>query len=271
MGGILCSMAFVVGGGDLILTVVYDNNPYAEGLETRWGFSCLVQGAEETILFDTGGEGAVLLSNMEKLRVDPMEVDGVVLSHIHGDHTGGLSAFLKCHPHVTVYLPASFPERFKRGVRDYGAKVVEVHGPTQIGRYIYSTGEMGTTIQEQALVIRTTQGLVVITGCAHPGVVAMVKKAKEMLEGQVALVMGGFHLSGTDPARIGEIVADFKALGVEKVAPCHCSGDVARRVFKEAYGDHFIPAGVGMRLEIKGAFEAMGRMPSSWGEVKKGS
>ena len=85
----------MAGIDDLKITVVYNNYPYKEDLETGWGFSCLVEGADKTILFDTGGDGAVLLGNMDKLRIDPAVVDVVVLSHIHGDHTGGLEDFLE--------------------------------------------------------------------------------------------------------------------------------------------------------------------------------
>ena len=83
---------------DLTLTIVYDNNPCNEELETRWGFSCLVEGLEETILFDVGGEGAVLLRNMKKLGIDIDTIDIVVLSHIHYDHIGGLSTLLEEKP-----------------------------------------------------------------------------------------------------------------------------------------------------------------------------
>jgi len=262
-------IASAAAAEDLALTIVYDNNSYAEGLETQWGFSCLVRGPERTLLFDTGGDGSVLLSNMGKLKIDPEEVDVVVLSHIHGDHVGGLSAFLERNPSVTVYLPKSFPESFKDKVKAYGAKPVEIHEPVEICRHVYSTGELGTAIREQSLVIHTTKGLVVVTGCAHPGVVNIVEKARDMLQSRAYLVMGGFHLSGTSSERIGHIVAQIEALGVEKVAPCHCSGDVARRMFKEVYKDHFIPAGVGMRLEIKEAFEAAGKEPSTWGRIKE--
>ena len=85
---------------DLTITIVYDNNPYNEELETRWGFSCLIEGLEKTILFDVGGEGSVLLKNMEKLKIDPKKVNVIVLSHIHYDHIGGLSDFLKKNPLV---------------------------------------------------------------------------------------------------------------------------------------------------------------------------
>jgi 7,8-dihydropterin-6-yl-methyl-4-(beta-D-ribofuranosyl)aminobenzene 5'-phosphate synthase len=95
---------------DLSITVSYDNNPYKERLTAAWGFSCVIRGTEKTILFDTGGDGSILLANMEELGINPKEIDLVVLSHIHGDHVGGLSSFLEKNPEVVVYLPKSFPK-----------------------------------------------------------------------------------------------------------------------------------------------------------------
>ncbi|MFP4027901.1 MAG: MBL fold metallo-hydrolase [Candidatus Brocadiia bacterium] len=92
------SRSNLVKDNSIRITIVYDNNPYKKGLKTAWGFGCLVEGLEETILFDTGGEGDILMDNMKKLHVDPDDVDAVVISHIHQDHCGGLPAFLK-HNH----------------------------------------------------------------------------------------------------------------------------------------------------------------------------
>ncbi|HEC33647.1 MAG TPA: MBL fold metallo-hydrolase [Chloroflexi bacterium] len=242
------------------ITILYDNNEYDKRLETTWGFACLVElhpeaggpgGVETTILFDTGGDSVTLLSNMRRLGIDPQDVEVVVISHIHGDHVGGLAGFLEENHAVTVYLPQSFPQSIKEATRETGAELVEVGGPVEICRSVYSTGELGDWIREQSLVIESSQGLVVITGCAHPGVVNIVRQAKELVGGEVYLVLGGFHLGGTSAAEIAAIVEDFRELGVQKVAPCHCSGDVARRLFEEAYGEDFIPAGVGSRLEVR--------------------
>ena len=74
----------------LSISVVYDNNTYKEGLSEAWGFSCVLKGAEKTILFDTGEDGSILLSNMEKLGIHTKEIDLIVLSHFHDDHVGGL-------------------------------------------------------------------------------------------------------------------------------------------------------------------------------------
>jgi 7,8-dihydropterin-6-yl-methyl-4-(beta-D-ribofuranosyl)aminobenzene 5'-phosphate synthase len=95
---------------------------------------------------------------------------------------------------------------------------------------------------------------VVITGCAHPGIVNIVKKAKGMLKTDVYLAIGGFHLGGMSSPGIEEIVNEMRREGVKNVAPCHCSGDLARKLFKEAYGENFILAGVGKRIKIKDAF-----------------
>ncbi len=250
--------------GGLTITILYDNNEYDERLETAWGFACLVElppasggpgGVEKTILFDTGGDSAMLLRNMHTLGLDPRDVDVVVISHVHGDHVGGLAGFLEENHAVTVYLPQSFPESIKDGTKGAGAELVEVSsqevGPVEICEHVYSTGELGDWIKEQALVIETARGLVVITGCAHPGVVNIVRRAKELTGGEVYLVLGGFHLGSVSAAEIATIVEDFQELGVQKVAPCHCSGDVARRLFEETYGEDFVPAGVGSRLEVR--------------------
>ncbi len=235
---------------NLSIEVVYDNNPYKEGLKTAWGFSCFIEGTEKNILFDTGGNGELLFDNMKKLKIDPGKIDVVILSHIHGDHVGGLDSFLKENSNLIVYLPQSFPDDFKHNVNSYGAEVVEVGGPVKICKNTFSTGELGGWIKEQSLVIRTNKGLVVITGCAHPGIVKIVEKAKELVSDEVLLVMGGFHLSGYSSGEIGKIILSFKDIGVVYVGLCHCSGYTARRLFKEEFGKNYIDVGVGKKIDI---------------------
>jgi 7,8-dihydropterin-6-yl-methyl-4-(beta-D-ribofuranosyl)aminobenzene 5'-phosphate synthase len=260
LNGIILFLIFTISfipsatAEDLDLTIIYDNNLYNEKLETRWGFSCLVEGLEKTILFDVGGDGSVLLRNMEKLKIAPREIDVVILSHIHYDHIGGLSDFLRKNPLVTVYMPSSLPRSVKDKVKNAGAKLIEVRRPTKICKNAYSTGELGTWIKEESLIMKTSKGLVIITGCAHSGVVNIVKKAKEMLKSRVYLVLGGFHLCWMNTWQIKGIVNGIEKEKVEKVAPCHCSGDLARKLFKKAYGKDFILVGCGKKIKIKDAF-----------------
>jgi 7,8-dihydropterin-6-yl-methyl-4-(beta-D-ribofuranosyl)aminobenzene 5'-phosphate synthase len=230
-------------------TVVYDNNSYDRTLRTAWGFACLVETGKATVLFDTGGDGSILLGNMARLDVDLPGIDAVVLSHIHGDHIDGLAGLLDAGVRPVVYVPATFPASFKTSVRAR-TDLVEVEEPLEILPGIYTTGEVGSDIVEQALAVETGDGLVVVTGCAHPGVVEMVRRAREVVEAEVALVMGGFHLRGAEERQIDGIIADFRRLGVQRVAPCHCTGGRARQMFAGAFGTCFTPAGVGWTIAV---------------------
>lgn len=235
-----------------IITVVYDNSPHGEGLETAWGFSCLVKGTEKTVLFDTGGDGRLLLANMRKLGIAPRVIDAVVISHIHGDHVGGLHSLLKENWQINTYLPGSFPEPVMQDVEKQGSKAVSVHGPVKICDGVYSTGELGTIPREQALVIRTERGLVIVTGCAHPCIERIVRTTKERFGGEILLVLGGFHLTGGSREEIEAAIMGLKKLGVRHVAPCHCTGSTARKLFMKAYGTRFIDAGVGTVIATEG-------------------
>ncbi|MGD2271826.1 MAG: MBL fold metallo-hydrolase [Desulfobacterales bacterium] len=117
-------------------------------MSASWGFACVIKGPEKTILFDTGGDSAVLLNNMQQLGIDPKAIDVVVLSHIHGDH------------------------------------------------------------------------------------------------------VGGFHLAAMSKPKLEEIITNFRKLGVERVGPCHCSGDLARRMFKQEYGNGYMNVGFGRRIDL---------------------
>jgi 7,8-dihydropterin-6-yl-methyl-4-(beta-D-ribofuranosyl)aminobenzene 5'-phosphate synthase len=237
--------------GKLRITVVYDNNSYKEGLTTSWGFACVIKGAEKTILFDTGGNSAVLLDNMQQLGIDPKEIDVVVLSHVHGDHTGGLDGLLKANPDVTVYFPATFPMRFKGSLTHAGIKAFEVNDPTRICKGVYSTGVLGSWMKEQALIVSTDRGMIVITGCAHPGIVHILQTVKELNADPILLVIGGFHLGALRRAQLEEIIDNFRKLGVEKVGPCHCTGELARQRFKQEYGNDYLDVGVGRLIEFE--------------------
>ena len=240
------------GSSAVRLTVVYDNNPMTAGLQTAWGFACVIEAGKTKALFDTGGDGVVLLENMRKLAIAPADIDLVVLSHPHGDHTGGLSDILRIHPRLPVYFPRSFPRSFSEEIKTAGATPVAVTSFAEIQPGIFTLGEFRGAIPEQPLAIRTPRGLVIVTGCAHPGIVRILARAREVFGKEpVHLVMGGFHLVHASRKEILEIVDGFRELGVHSVAPCHCTGDTARLMFSEAYGKNYRAIGVGATIEIR--------------------
>jgi 7,8-dihydropterin-6-yl-methyl-4-(beta-D-ribofuranosyl)aminobenzene 5'-phosphate synthase len=214
--------------------LVYNNLPQVAGLSTRWGFACVVETAEHRMLFDTGGDGEALLANMHRLGLDPRRIEAVVLSHIHGDHTGGLREFLARNPRVNVYIPSCFPASFRAQIERAGARVETVAGPRQLLDGLHSTGEMDSGTEEQALIIDTARGLVIITGCAHPDIVDMTAAARDYLDKDIVLLIGGFHLRGKGQAELRTIIARLKELGVRKVAPSHRTGERAITLFREA-------------------------------------
>jgi len=235
---------------DITLTILYNNVPYNNELTTAWGMSCLIEGLEKTIILDTGGDGSVLLDNMSKLKVDPTEVDAVLLSHIHADHTEGLWSLLEKNRQIVVYFPESFPVNFKDRVKNLCRDIVSVHKPRRICEQAWSTGELGSSIKEQSLVIDTKKGLIVITGCAHPGIVNIAKFAESFLKKKVYLVLGGFHLMAYSKNQVKQIIEDLKELGIKQVAPSHCTGARTIELFREAWGDDFIELGCGAKIVI---------------------
>jgi 7,8-dihydropterin-6-yl-methyl-4-(beta-D-ribofuranosyl)aminobenzene 5'-phosphate synthase len=235
--------------GTLTVTILYNNIPSDPRLKTDWGFSALVERGEEVLLFDTGGDGAILMDNIGVLGVEPVRVRHVVISHAHSDHTGGLAAFLDAASRPPVYLLAEFGASFLNTIRQR-TEVVEAAPGMEIARGILTTGNVGGSIPEQSLVIRTQKGLVVITGCAHPGIVRIVEKAIELTGEGVYLVLGGFHLRDMNDAQISSIVSDFRRLGVQKVAPSHCTGDRAIAMFAAEYKDDFLRTGAGSILRL---------------------
>ena len=232
------------------IIVLYNNVPHAQGCECQWGFACLVRGPQDTILFDTGGNGNVLLRNMERLQVDPAEIDCVVLSHRHGDHTGGVSSLLPRMNPVRWYIPADFVVQLRGTLEEAGHTVIPVTGPLQICAGIFSTGELGSAIKEQSLIVETDAGLIVVTGCAHPGIVEITATARKLRNQKIHLILGGFHLGSCSDPELNRIIKQLQALGVQKVAPSHCTGEKAMKRFAEAWKENYISAGCGARITI---------------------
>ena len=196
------------------ISVNYDFDPQ---LKPEWGFAAVVETGGHTLLFDTGTNGPVLLDNMRKLGIDPHSIEAVILSHEHIDHTGGLQALLDLGVRPTVYASSTFLKAFKEKVRAQ-TKLVEVDDALEILPGVHTTRTIGST-PEQALVPETRDGAVVITGCAHPGVVNMVREAQAVAGPKIALLAGGFHLGDTSESKLPLIVAEVRQVGSREFCP----------------------------------------------------
>lgn len=237
--------------GNIKLTVVYDNVFYRKGLRKDWGFSCLVEGLDKTILFDAGRYDNLFMSNLSELKIDPHRIDEMFISHYHPDHIGGTLKLLGIRNGINVSLVKSSPSGFKKAVKKTGADLTEVYQPCIISRNCLSTGELKSFVRnEHSLVILTNKGSIIITGCAHPGVIEIVECAKMITNKEVLLLVGGFHLLMDSGSSIRRKALRIKELGVRHVAPSHCSGEEALKTFAEVYGDRFIKSGVGRKINF---------------------
>ncbi len=236
-----------------VLDVVANNIPYRPNFQTGWGNACLIRGPGCAVLFDTGGDGDSLLQNLEEVGISPSGIKYVVVSHEHDDHTGGLWAFLQANRKALVFAPASFSQAFRSRVRAAGARLVSVKGPGRICEGVYSTGEMRGRKWEQSLALRTAQGLVILTGCAHPGIANIVERCVRVLKDKPHLALGGFHLKDVPGSEIDGVIARLRKTGLDRVAPNHCTGASASRRIRAAWGEGFIETGCGASLTIAGA------------------
>jgi len=210
------------------IKILYDNTVFQSGLKADWGFSCLVETPNRTILFDTGSNGSILLENMKKLDIDPLSIDEVFISHPHFDHVGGLSAFLNENNNVRIYVPISL-----RGIRN-AKEIIYVDEPMMLHENVFSTGELEHI--EQSMIVKTDKGLVLIAGCSHPRMKNILKAASQF--GKVYAIIGGLH--GFNKLEL------FKDLGV--ICPMHCSQYIAE--IKSLYPEKYIAGGAGKIIEI---------------------
>jgi 7,8-dihydropterin-6-yl-methyl-4-(beta-D-ribofuranosyl)aminobenzene 5'-phosphate synthase len=234
------------------IKILADNHTADKNFRICWGFSCLVN---DKILFDTGESNEVLEFNMNKSGVSPKKITKIVISHDHFDHTGGLEAALKENSKAEVYLLPDFSNKLKSKIAFLGGRVIENNEFIEVDEGIYTTGKIegkygGNPISEQAMVIKSKEGLIIITGCSHPLITDIVEKVKKAFpKDRILIALGGFHLLEKDTSEVELVAEKLKKLGVEKVGPTHCTGEEAIRIFRKKFGDNCVQIGVGTTLE----------------------
>jgi 7,8-dihydropterin-6-yl-methyl-4-(beta-D-ribofuranosyl)aminobenzene 5'-phosphate synthase len=235
----------------MTIKVIAEASTELERRTVGWGVSFLVG---EDLLFDTFSNEDFLKENLVKSGIDIRQLKYIVISHDHWDHTGGLWHILKENPAVKVFICKGFSTEFKEKLSGFKVDVVEVEKPMEIERGIFTSGEIigtynNTPLPEQALIIKGDR-LTIITGCAHPGIVTMLRRISETFPQRIGLILGGFHLYDKSDTEVHRVVKELIALDVERVAPCHCTGEKAIDIFQREFEDRFIKIHTGTELEV---------------------
>ena len=274
-----------VDPGKPVITVLYDAFGNTPHLQKDWGYAALVEAGGKRILFDTGNDGAILAHNAKTLGVDLTRLDLVVMSHRHGDHMGGLSRLLDINPKVRIYapkegfgvyggdLPGSFyrrdaslpaaqqyyggapPEVMHFGSAWPQADITLIDRTTEIAPGVHLialvSDKPGTLeLRELSLAIETTDGMIVVVGCSHPGV-DRIMQAVATIDPRILLVVGGLHLVVAKDPEISSVVALLRdTYRVGQIAPGHCTGEPTFTELRKVFGERYLYAGVGTRIEI---------------------
>ena len=268
------------------VTILYDAFGSNQALTRDWGFSALVEHDGKRILFDTGNNPEIFEHNVKALNVDLTKLDFVVVSHRHTDHASGLKYLLKINPDVTVYVPADgangfggaeLPAAFFRPEPSLSAKMRYFDGAyPEHGRagklydtghfvlvdkltevvpgifLVYTVSKIPRTLElpELTLAITGPHGLMLVDGCSHSGIEEILKAASAV-DPHTHIVFGGMHLVRTSVPDIDLLVDALKnKWKLDKVAPGHCTGEPAFLRLQKAFGDDYLYAGAGTRLEI---------------------
>ncbi|MBN2861828.1 MAG: MBL fold metallo-hydrolase [Bacteroidales bacterium] len=234
----------------ITIRVIYDNYLKDRKLEADWGYSILIEGLEQEILFDTGTKPEIFENNFKKMGIDAGKIDMLVISHEHYDHIGGIPAFVKMKTGIPVLIPYAFSEKFKKDMTAYSLQPVLVREPAKICEHLYTSGVFDFEIAEQALVINTKKGLVVMTGCSHPGIIEILKKIRSDFRKDIYMVFGGFHLMQKSDSEMEALISEMRAIGVLKCGATHCTGDRQIEMFRNYFGENYVEMGVGNIVSI---------------------
>jgi 7,8-dihydropterin-6-yl-methyl-4-(beta-D-ribofuranosyl)aminobenzene 5'-phosphate synthase len=230
------------------MKIVYDNFKDSSTCRAPWGFSAYVD--EYKLLFDTGGNGRILLQNLRDEGIDIGEIEYLFITHEHWDHIGGIDSVLELNKNLTIFVPLSFSKNHIEDLRDLSKKVV-VCGkkPQQLFENVYTTGILGKDTPEQALVI-DDKFPKVITGCGHFGIENIVKVARKIIKKDIKFAIGGFHQLHLQKDEIVQSISRLKEQGIKKVLPTHCTGDLAIELYKKSFGENFTKGGIGSSVVL---------------------
>jgi 7,8-dihydropterin-6-yl-methyl-4-(beta-D-ribofuranosyl)aminobenzene 5'-phosphate synthase len=267
------------------VTILYDSFGKSPAVTLDWGFAALVDYGGKHILFDTGNNAKIFEHNVKALGVNLKNIDFVVISHRHADHTSGINYLLSVNPKVKIYVPDEPWGLFARGVKNdfyrkdpdlpaemryYGGHppdILEAGTPWPNGTFIpvptktevvpgvfiipgVSPNPGTLELKELSLAIKGPKGAIVIVGCSHPGVEHILQEART-IDPHVYILFGGFHyIQKLDPdvERLATELHDN--LKIDRIAPGHCTGEPEFAALKKTFGDRYVYAGAGTVVDL---------------------
>ena len=240
------------------ITALIDNGLAKPGLGAIWGLSFHVNvhfaGRDDIILFDLGGSPHVFRHNVQALGMDLAETRSVVISHFHTDHYGAIEAAMQhiSNKDCITYLPVGY-EEVEDTITGADGRFVIADISEVVGSGISTTSALGAkSLKEQGLVINTAEkGIVLLTGCAHPGVDRLASRAQKIFpDSPLHAVIGGYHINTHEEG--SELAQKLAKMDVHFIAPCHCTGKAAKQALREIFGDKsYWEIGTGSVLEIR--------------------
>jgi 7,8-dihydropterin-6-yl-methyl-4-(beta-D-ribofuranosyl)aminobenzene 5'-phosphate synthase len=238
-----------------ILTLI-ENHVYKQGLFSEHGLAFYIETGNKKILFDTG-QSALFLQNAKMLGVDIGDIDTVVISHGHYDHTGGLNSFLKVNREAKIYIKnEAFMQKYLGNERFIGmlldpvlsdGRVEYVNNITEIDEGIFImpdipvVNEIDTNFSrfkirkpegfendvfndELFLAITGKNVLSIISSCSHRGITNIIAAAIKHFNMPVNLVLGGFHIKDCSTSQYVSITNYLEQISPKSIGVCHCTG-----------------------------------------------